>query len=450
MSHNKARLSADDITRKSKEYTFFSWAVQSEVNPIPIERAEGVYFWDATGKRYIDFSAQLMNVNIGHQHPKVIDAIKDQADSLCYAHPGTATEPRGRLGELLAEVTPGNLSKTFFCLGGAEANENAIKMARLYTGRHKILAHYISYHGATHGAIALTGDNRRWSVEPTMPGVVHVLNPYCYRCPFGWTRDTCHRECIDHIEEVIQYEGPEEIAAIFFEGVVGSNGIIVPPDDYWPRMREICDKYGILLISDEVMSGFGRTGKWFAVDNWDVAPDIITMAKGITSGYVPLGAVVVSEKIAQHFEDNKLWCGLTYSGHPLSCAAGVAAVEVYEEDGLIDNAAEVGKHLGARLEKLKSNHPSVGDVRYIGLFSVIEVVKDKASKEPIATRNAKGAELATMNEVGRYLRENGLFTFIKANLIFIVPPLCITKSQVDEGLEIIDGALSITDAEAKA
>ena len=450
MSHNKARLSADDITRKSKEYTFFSWAVQSEVNPIPIERAEGVYFWDATGKRYIDFSAQLMNVNIGHQHPKVIDAIKDQADSLCYAHPGTATEPRGRLGELLAEVTPGNLSKTFFCLGGAEANENAIKMARLYTGRHKILAHYISYHGATHGAIALTGDNRRWSVEPTMPGVVHVLNPYCYRCPFGWTRDTCHRECIDHIEEVIQYEGPEEIAAIFFEGVVGSNGIIVPPDDYWPRMREICDKYGILLISDEVMSGFGRTGKWFAVDNWDVAPDIITMAKGITSGYVPLGAVVVSEKIAQHFEDNKLWCGLTYSGHPLSCAAGVAAVEVYEEDGLIDNAAEVGKHLGARLEKLKSNHPSVGDVRYIGLFSVIEVVKDKASKEPIATRNAKGAELATMNEVGRYLRENGLFTFIKANLIFIVPPLCITKSQVDEGLEIIDGALSITDAEAEA
>jgi len=450
MSLDKNRLSADEITRKSKEYTFFSWAVQSEVNPIPIERAEGVYFWDAEGKRYIDFSAQLMNVNIGHQHPKVIHAIKEQADRLCYAHPGLATEPRALLGELLAEVTPGNLSKTFFCLGGAEANENAIKMARLYTGRHKILAHYISYHGATHGAIALTGDNRRWSVEPTMPGVVHVLNPYCYRCPFGWTRDTCHRECIDHIEEVIQYEGPEEIAAIFFEGVVGSNGIIVPPDDYWPRMREICDKYGILLISDEVMSGFGRTGKWFAVDNWDVAPDIITMAKGITSGYVPLGAVVVSERIAQHFEDNKLWCGLTYSGHPLSCAAGVAAVKVYEEDGLIDNAAEVGSHLGARLEELKSNHTSVGDVRYIGLFSVIEVVKDKSTKEPIATRNAKGAELVTMNEVGRYLRENGLFTFIKANLIFIVPPLCITKSQVDEGLEIIDGALSITDAEAEA
>ena len=445
MSPDKDRLSADEIVQMSKEYTFFSWSVQSKVNPIPIDHAEGVYFWDANGKRYIDFSAQLMNVNIGHQHPKVINAIKDQADKLSYAHPGTATEPRGRLGELLAEVTPKNLQKSFFCLGGAEANENAIKMARLYTGRRKILAHYISYHGATHGAIALTGDNRRWSVEPTMPGVVHVLNPYCYRCPFGWTRDTCHRECIDHIEEVIQYEGPEEIAAIFLEGVVGSNGIIVPPDEYWPRVREICDKYGILLISDEVMSGFGRTGKWFAVDNWDVTPDIITMAKGITSGYVPLGAVVVSERIAKHFEDNKLWCGLTYSAHPLSCAAGVATVKVYEEDGLIDNAAEVGTHLGARLEELKSNHPSVGDVRYIGLFSVIEVVKDKETKEPMATRNAEGVELKTMNEIGAYLREHGLFTFIKANMIFIVPPLCITKGQIDEGFQIIDNALSISD-----
>lgn len=444
------KLTAQEIVQLSREHTFFSWSVQSEVNPIPVDRAEGVYFWDANGKRYIDFSSQLMNVNIGHQHPKVIEAIKEQVDKLCYSHPLMATEPRGRLGELLAEITPGDLKKTFFCLGGAEANENAIKMARLYTGRHKILAHYVSYHGATHGAIALTGDNRRWPVEPTMPGVVHVLNPYCYRCPFGWTLDTCHRECIDHIEEVIQYEGPEHIAAILLEGVVGSNGIIVPPDDYWPRMREICDKYGILLISDEVMSGFGRTGKWFAVDNWDVAPDIISMAKGITAGYVPLGAVVVSEKIAQHFEDNTLWCGLTYSAHPLSCAAGVAVIKVYEEDGLIKNAAEMGVHLGKRLEELKSKHISVGDVRYIGLFSVIEVVKDRSTKTPIATRNARGAELAKMNQVGKFLRENGLFTFIKANLIFIVPPLCITKTQVDEGLEIIDQALNITDGVAKA
>jgi taurine--2-oxoglutarate transaminase len=409
-----------------------------------------VYFWDAEGKRYIDFSSQLMNVNIGHQHPKVIEAIKEQAGKLCYSHPGMATEPRGRLGEILAKITPGDLRKTFFCLGGAEANENAIKMARLFTGRHKILAHYISYHGATHGAIALTGDNRRWPVEPTMPGVVHVLNPYCYRCPFGWTRETCHRECIDHIEEVIQYEGPDQIAAIFLEGVVGSNGIIVPPDDYWPRMREICDKHGILLISDEVMSGFGRTGKWFAVDNWGVAPDIMTMAKGITSGYVPLGAVVVSGEIAEYFEDHKLWCGLTYSAHPLSCAAGVAAIKVYEEDGLIENAAEMGLHLRMRLEELKGKHPSVGDVRAIGLFSVIEVVKDKSTKEPMATRNAKGAELETMNQVGKFLREHGLFTFIKANMIFIVPPLCITESQTDEGLEIIDRALNIPDEAARA
>ncbi len=450
MSSEKEAMTAEEIVQSNRKHTFFSWSVQSEVNPIPMDRAEGVYFWDVDGKRYIDFSAQLMNVNIGHQHPKVIAAIKAQADKLCYAHPSMATEPRARLGESLAAITPEPLKKTFFCLGGSEANENAIKMARLYTGRHKILAQYISYHGATHGSIALTGDNRRWPAEPTMPGAVHFLNPYCYRCPFGWTRDTCQRECIDHLEQVIQYEGPEEIAAIFLEGVVGSNGIIVPPDDYWPRVREICDKYGILLISDEVMSGFGRTGKWFAVDNWNVAPDIITMAKGVTSGYLPLGAVVVSEKIAEHFENNKLWCGLTYSGHPMSCAAGVATVKVYEEDDLINNAAQVGAHLGQRLEELKAKHASVGDVRYIGLFAVIETVKDKATKTPTATRNAKGAELATMNAVGKFLRENGLFTFIKANMIFIVPPLCITKAQIDEGIEIIDQALQITDAVAKA
>jgi len=450
MTQEQKKMSAEQITQESKEYTFFSWSVQSEINPIPIDHAEGVYFWDANGKRYLDFSAQLMNVNIGHHHPKVIAAIQKQAEALCYSHPGMATEPRGQLGKILADITPGDLKKTFFCLSGSEANENAIKMARLFTGRHKILAQYISYHGATHGAIALTGDNRRWAVEPTMPGVVHVLNPYCYRCQFGWTRDTCHRECVDHIEEVIQYEGPENIAAIFLEGVVGSNGIIVPPDDYWPRIREICNKYGILLISDEVMSGFGRTGKWFAVDNWDVTPDIITIAKGVTSGYVPLGGVVVSEKIAQHFETNKLWCGLTYSAHPLSCAAGIATVKVYDEEGLISNAAEVGQHLGKRLEELKIKHASVGDVRYIGLFSVIEVVKDKKTKEPMATRNAKGAELNTMNEIGAYLRENGLFTFIKANMIFVVPPLCITEEQIDEGIEIIDRALTIPDATIQA
>jgi len=404
------------------------------MNPIPMTRAEGIFFWDADGKRYFDFSSQLMNLNIGHQHPKVVKAIQDQAATLAYAHPSMATEPRGLLGKKIAEVTPGNLKKTFFCLGGAEANENAIKMARFYTGRNKILARYRSYHGATHGAIALTGDYRRLPVEPAMPGVVHFLDPFCYRCPFGWTKETCHRECIQHVEEVISYEGADKIAAIIMEGVTGSNGLIVPPDDYWPRLRQICDKYGILLISDEVMSGWGRTGKWFAVDNWNVVPDIITTAKGLTAGYVPLGAVIVTDKIAEYFEDKMLWCGLTYSGHPLACAAGVATLEVYEEDGLIENAAKVGRHLGERLEAIKASHPSVGDVRYIGLFSALEIVKDRKTKEPIDP----------LTDTQKVLRAEGLFTFNFHNVLFVVPPLCINETQLDEGLAIIEKALTET------
>lgn len=435
MEAQTGTMTGEDMIRLSREYTFFSWSVQSAVHPIPITSGEGVYFWDADGKRYIDFSSQLMNLNIGHQHPKVIRAIQEQAAKLCYAHPGMATEARAVLGEKIAAVTPGNLKKTFFCLGGAEANENAIKIARQYTGRHKILARYKSYHGATHGAIALTGDYRRLPVEPAMPGAVHFLDPYCYRCPFGWTRDTCHSECIRHVEDVIKYEGPDHIAAIIMEGITGSNGLLVPPDDYWPRVREICDKYGILLISDEVMSGWGRTGKWFAVDHWNVVPDIITTAKGITAGYVPLGAVIVSEKIAQYFEDNMLWCGLTYSAHPLACAAGSATISVYEEDGLIENAANLGVYLGERLETLKTSHPSVGDVRYIGLFSALELVTNKASKEPCPV----------MGAIGQFLRANGLFTFIFGSVLFIVPPLCITAAQLDEGLSIIEQALAIGD-----
>ena len=431
----KQALTAQEIVSMNREYTFFSWSVQSAANPIPMVRAEGIYFWDATSKRYIDFSSQLMNVNIGHQHPKVVRAIQEQAAQLCFAHPGMATEPRGLLGQKIAAVAPGDLNKTFFCLGGAEANENAIKMARMFTGRFKVMSRYRSYHGATHGAIALTGDYRRLPVEPAMPGVVHFLDPYCYRCPFGWTVDTCHRECISHVEEIISYEGPQNIAAIFMEGVTGSNGLLVPPDDYWPRIRQICDKHGILLVSDEVMSGWGRTGQWFAVDHWEVVPDMITTAKGLTSGYVPLGAVIVSEAIAKYFEDKMLWCGLTYSGHPLACAAGVATLEVYEEDGLIENAARVGRTLGQRLEQIKARHPSVGDVRSIGLFSALEIVKDKASKAPIDP----------LTEVFKFLKENGLFTFVFHNILFVVPPLCITEAQLDEGLAIVERALEITD-----
>lgn len=435
MTNANNKLSTQEIVKLNKEYTLFSWSIQSATNPIPISHAEGVYFWDNDGNRYIDFSSQLMNLNIGHQHPKVIKAIKNQAAKLCYAHPGMATEARGLLGKRIAEVAPGNLKKTFFCLSGAEANENAIKIARLYTGRHKFMARYRSYHGATHGAIALTGDYRRLPVEPAIPGVVHFLDPFCYRCPFGWMIETCHRECISHVDEVINYEGPDRIAAIIMEGVTGSNGIIVPPDDYWPRVREICDKYGILLISDEVMSGWGRTGKWFAVNNWDVIPDIITTAKGITSGYVPLGAVIVSEPIAEYFEDKMLWCGLTYSGHPLACAAGLATINVYEDDGLLQNAVTVGKYLGEKLEEMKLNHISVGDVRYKGLFTAIEIVKNRITKQPIDP----------LTETGKYLKDHGLFTFIFHNVLFIVPPLCISKDQINEGLEIIDKALRITD-----
>lgn len=439
MITERTTLTSQEIVQLNRQYTFFSWSVQSAVNPIPVTRAEGIYFWDADGKRYIDFSSQLMNMNIGHQHPKVVGAIQEQASQLCFVHPGLATEARGKLGKKISEVAPGHLNKTFFCLGGAEANENAIKLARLYTGRNKILARYRSYHGATHGAMALTGDYRRLAVEPTMPGAVHFLDPYCYRCPFGWTRETCHRECISHIEEIIQYEGPDHIAAIIMEGVTGSNGLIVPPDDYWPRVRAICDKYDILLISDEVMSGWGRTGKWFAVDNWEVVPDMITTAKGLTSGYVPLGAVIVSDDIAEYFEDKMLWAGLTYSGHALACAAGLATLEVYQEDGLIENAVKVGRYLGERLEGIKQRHPSVGEVRYIGLFSALEIVKNRETKEPIDP----------LTEVAKYLKEHGLFTFVFHNMLFIVPPLCITEGQLDEGLEIIEQGLLITDAQTR-
>jgi taurine--2-oxoglutarate transaminase len=440
-----SKLNAKEIVDLNKEFTFFSWSVQSQVNPIPIVRAEGVYFWDADGKRYLDFSSQLMNTNIGHQHPKVVKAIQDQAAQLTFVHPGMATEPRGLLGKKLAEVTPGKLKKTFFCLGGAEANENAIKIARFYTGRNKILARYRSYHGATHGSIALTGDYRRLAVEPAMPGGVHFLDPFCYRCPFGQKPESCKRECISHLEEVIRYEGPDKIAAIIMEGVVGSNGIIIPPDDYWPRVREICNKYGILLISDEVMSGWGRTGKWFAVDNWNVEPDIITTAKGITSGYAPLGAVIVSEEIAKFFDDKYLYAGLTYSAHALSCATALATIEVYEEDHLIENSATLGKYLGECLEDIKEQHISVGDVRYIGLFSTIELVSSRQTKEVMPA--------SVMNEVGRILRENGLFTFLMANnmgsMVFVVPPLCITKEQLDEGLAIVEKSLEAADKNVK-
>jgi taurine--2-oxoglutarate transaminase len=436
------QLTSAEIVELNRKHTFFSWSVQKDVKPIPVVGGKGVYYWDADGKRYLDFSSQLMSLNVGYQHPKIVAAIQEQATKLCAAHPGTATEPRGLLGHMVAEVTPGNLNKVFFALGGAEANENAVKFARLYTGKHKIITRYRSYHGATYGAITLSGDYRRPPVEPGIPGVIHVFDPYCYRCVFGYTRETCHRECITHIEEVIRCENPDTVAALFMEGITGSNGIIVPPDDYWPRLREITKKYGILLVSDEVMSGFGRTGEWFSVNHWNVVPDIITMAKGLTSSYLPLGAVAVSEPIAQHFEDKYLYMGLTYFGHPMSCAAGVAAINVYKEDHLIENSKTLGKVLGAELERIKQAHASVGDVRYIGLFSLLELVKDRTTKEPM--------DAATMNAIRSQLVAEGLTTFISQSWIFVCPPLCITRDELLTGLNIVEKALATADAKAKA
>ena len=423
----REELTAQEITELNKEYTFFSWSAQGSLNPIPVAHAEGVYFWDANGKRYLDFVSQLVNSNLGHQHPKVVKAIQEQAAKLTFISPFHGTEPRGVLGKLLAEVTPGDLKKSFLTLGGSDANENAIKIARQYTGRHKILARYRSYHGATHGAVALTGDYRRLSAEPSISGVIHILDPYCYRCPFGWTKDTCKRQCISHVEEVIQHEGPDQIAAIILEGVTGTNGLILPPDEYWPRMREICDKYGILLISDEVMSGWGRTGEWFAVDNWNVVPDIITTAKAITSGYLPLGAVIVSEKIAKHFDDHVLYAGLTYNGHAMSCAAAVATINTYKEENIFENARAMGKYLGEELEGLKEKHPSIGDVRYMGLFSGIEFVKNRETKEPMDVARLKS-----------YLIQNGVYVFHFKNILIVAPPLIITKEQMGEGLQVLD------------
>jgi taurine---2-oxoglutarate transaminase len=427
-------LSADEIVALNRRYVFFSWSVQNTVQPIPVVGGKGIYYWDANGRRIMDFSAQLMNLNIGYQHPKVISAIQEQSNLLCTAHPSMATEPKGVLGSMIAELAPGSLNKTFFTLGGAEANENAVKFARLYSGRHKIITRYRSYHGATYGAITLSGDYRRPPVEPGIPGVIHVFDPYCYRCVFGQSPESCRRECISHIEEVIRFEGPQTVAALLMEGVTGSNGIIVPPDDYWPRLREITSKYGILLISDEVMSGFGRTGEWFAVDNWDVEPDIMTIAKGLTSGYMPMGGVVVSDDIARHFDERMLYMGLTYFGHPLSAAAAVATLQVYEEEGLVENSKNLGLLLSACLQDIKARQVSVGDVRSIGLFSVIELVSDRNTRQPM--------QAEVMDAIKGNLFAEGLTTFINKNMLFVCPPLCITETELLDGLGIIERAIA--------
>ncbi|MGH2454677.1 MAG: aminotransferase class III-fold pyridoxal phosphate-dependent enzyme [Candidatus Limnocylindria bacterium] len=433
------RLTADEILRLNREYTFFSWSAQAKINPIVIDRAEGIYFWDPDGKRYIDFNSQLMSVNIGHGDRRVADAIAEQAHRLAFAAPQFATEVRGRLGQLLAELTPGDLDTFFFTLGGAEANENALRLARIFTGRQKVIARYRSYHGATAGSISVTGDPRRWASEPAVPGVVRVMDPYRYGNPEPDPVD----QHLAYLDEVIQYEGPHTIAAFILETVTGTNGILVPPDGYLQGVRALCDRYGILLIADEVMAGFGRTGRWFAVDHWGVVPDLLTMAKGLTSSYLPLGAVAISDRIAEHFAERTYFGGLTYSAHPVSCAAAIAAVGVLRDDDLVGNAARLGPVLAGHLDELKERHPSVGAVRSIGLFGIVELIRNRQTREPMAPFNGSSPEMAALDA---RLKADGLYTMQHWDSFFTNPPLCITEEQLAEAFTIIDGALEVTDA----
>src|SRR6476660_7320119 len=431
-------LTGEQIVELCRRHTLFEWSAQSAVDPIPVERSKGIYFWTPEGKRFIDFNSQLMCVNIGHGDERVIRAIKDQAEVLAYANPFMATEVRARLAKKLAEITPGDIDTFFFTNGGAEANENAIRIARLVTGRHKIGARYRSYHGGTAGALTLTGDPRRWAAEPGIPGVFRIPDFY-HGIQKGF--DTAE-EVLSRTEEVLELEGVNTIAALIVEPVTGTNGILIPPDGYLQGLRDLCDKYGILLIADEVMAGFGRTGAWFSVDNWNVKPDLITMAKGLTSAYVQLGAVGMRRHIADHFQKNVFYGGLTYNSHPLACAAALATIAVYEEDNLIERARSMGQVMRGLLEDLQSRHPSVGATRNIGLFGIVELVRNPKTLEPMAPFNGTSPE---MQALGKHFRQEGLYTFVRWNTFFTNPPLCITEAEMREAFAIIDKGLEITD-----
>jgi len=433
-----SELSADQIVDLCLRHTLYDWQQQGSTRPIPVASARGCEFFTVDGKRYLDFNSQLMGVNIGHADPRVAEAIAEQARTLPYITPFAATEVRAELGRKLAELMPGDMDKVFFTLGGAEANENAIRIAKAVTGRHKILARYRSYHGATYATITLTGDPRRWGNEPGMPGVVHVLDPY-----HGTARPQDDAAtALAYLEETIQLEGPETIAAFILEPVTGTNGILIPPDGYLQGVRELCERHGILMIADEVMAGFGRTGEWFSVNHWNVVPDIMTMAKGLTSSAVPLGAVGLRPHVYRYFDEHVFWGGLTYNSHPLGLAAALATIRVYEEDGLIEHARKMGEVMAAHHRELHDKHPSVGLVRNIGLFGIVELVRSRETMEPMAPFNGSSEE---MKAVGRHLDERGLFTMIRWNGIMTNPPLPITEEQLAEGFGIIDEALEIAD-----
>jgi taurine---2-oxoglutarate transaminase len=431
-------MTSEEIVALSRAHTFFSWSVQGALDPIAIDRAEGVYLYTPEGQRILDFNAQLMSVNIGHGDRRVIDAITQQATKLQFVQPAFTTEIRARLGAKLAEILPGDLDKVFFTLGGAEAVENAIKLARHHTGRHKILARYRAYHGATLGAMTLTGDPRRWANEPALAGVVRY--PDTHR--WGEKEPRPVEESLQGLEDVVRYEGPHTIAAVFLETIVGTNGILIPPDGYLQGVREICDRHGILMVADEVMAGFGRTGRWFAVDHWDVVPDLLTMAKGLTSSYLPLGAVAMRHEIAEAFETKMFYGGLTYSSHPVSLAAALATIGVYEEDNLLEHTRRMGEVMRAHHERLYAEHPSVGAHRNLGLFGILDLVRSREPFTPMTPFNGTSDE---MKAVGRFLRDNGVYTMIANNSIHTNPPLPITEEQLAEGFDVIDRALDIAD-----
>jgi taurine---2-oxoglutarate transaminase len=431
-------MTGQQIVDLCRRHTIYEWSAQAAVDPIPVARAKGIYFWTPEGKRFIVFNSQLMCVNIGHGDERVIRAIAEQATTLAYANPFMATEARARLGAKLAEISPGDIDTFFFTNGGAEANENAIRIARLVTGRHKIAARYRSYHGGTAGSITLTGDPRRWAAEPGMPGVIRIPDFY-----HGLQRgfDTTE-QVLAQTEEVLQMEGPQTIAAIIVEPVTGTNGILIPPDGYLQGLRRLCDKHGILLIADEVMAGFGRTGEWFSVNHWNVVPDLISMAKGLTSAYVQLGAVGIRRTVADHFQKNVFFGGLTYNSHPLACAAALATISVYEEDNLLENARRMGGVMRGQMEEMQRKHPSVGAVRNIGLFGIFELVRNRDTREPMAPFNGTSPE---MQALGKFFRQEGLYTFVRWNTFFTNPPLSITEAEMREAFGIIDKALEVTD-----
>jgi taurine--2-oxoglutarate transaminase len=441
---NVNEMKSSEIKALSKQYNLHSWSVQGSINPKEMAKSEGIYFWDGDGKRYYDMSSQLVNLNIGHGNRKVIEAIKTQAEKLAFAGPSFAVDVKSTLAKRIIEKAPDNMGKVFFTLGGADANENAIKMARMVTGRHKIMSRYRSYHGATYGAANLTGEPRKYACEPGIPGFVKFFDPYVYRAPFAFeTEEAATAYYLGQLREQIIYEGRHSVAAIFMESITGSNGVIIPPKGYMKGVREICDEFGIMMVCDEVMTGWGRTGTWFGIDNFDVKPDIISFAKGITCGYIPLGGTIVSKEIASYFDDHFLSCGLTYSGHPIGCAAGLATLDVYEEDGLLENAKTMGTVLADILETLKEKHPCVGDVRYIGLFSAIELVKDKETREALVPYD--GDPEGLMGKIKGLLNERGFSTYTHENCIIVAPPLIIKENELREAMAIMDDVLTIVD-----